>query len=297
MLLRNGNMLTGQVSHEGGRLRLVGKGREVWLETAHVATTAGSPEELYRWQREQFTPPTVQDHLWLANWCLKQALFPQASRELLDARALSPGDPRVTALERQMQQLAYPVQQASHTSVSAAGRGRPEMSDQQVAALPPGVLEDFTRHIQPVLVNNCTTSGCHLSGGDQPFQLNRQLMHGMADRHSTRANLAAVLKAIDQASPRNSPLLAAIQGPHAKRPTAAFTGPRAPLAEKVEAWVIATTTTTTTVDSQVKQASGVFALVKQQKERDRFIQQVNAVAPPRGFRDEFDPKIFNQKYR
>jgi hypothetical protein len=75
------------------------------------------------------------------------------------------------------------------------------------AELPSGVVELFTRKVQPVLVNNCTSSGCHQLGGKQSFQLDRALLRGEANRRSTMHNLEAALALVDHAHPDQSPLL------------------------------------------------------------------------------------------
>jgi hypothetical protein len=69
------------------------------------------------------------------------------------------------------------------------------------------VVERFTRKVQSVLVNNCTTSGCHLPGGPQKFQLDRALLHGLANRRTTLKNLNAALALVNRRQPQLSPLL------------------------------------------------------------------------------------------
>jgi hypothetical protein len=73
--------------------------------------------------------------------------------------------------------------------------------------LPEGALERFTRKVQPVLVNNCTTSACHQPGGAQTFQLDRALLRGEANRRTTMQNLKAALALVDRNQPERSPLL------------------------------------------------------------------------------------------
>jgi hypothetical protein len=73
--------------------------------------------------------------------------------------------------------------------------------------LPNGVVEVFTRKVQPVLVNNCSTAGCHQLGGKQAFQLDRALLRGEANRRTTMHNLEAALALVDRAHPDQSPLL------------------------------------------------------------------------------------------
>ena len=170
---------------------------------------------------------------------------------------------------------------------------------EQYAQLPEGALEQFTRHFQPLLVNNCTASGCHQSGGDRTFQLNRDLLHGMADQRSTRENLAAVLSAIDRQAPASSPLLTAALEPHAGQPMPLLGGRHAQRAEDLQAWVNLVATeqpaaaaTPTPTD---KTTGGVFSVVKEQKARERMLGKTPPKVATQGLRDEFDPEIFNRR--
>jgi hypothetical protein len=91
--------------------------------------------------------------------------------------------------------------------------------------VPARVIERFTRRVQPVLVNNCTASGCHQAGGPESFQLDRALLHGLSNRRSTMNNLAATLKLVDRERPQLSPLLTVPRSAHGGVNDAIF-GPR-----------------------------------------------------------------------
>lgn len=73
--------------------------------------------------------------------------------------------------------------------------------------VPPRELEHFTRKVQPILVNSCTTSRCHEPGGSQAFQLNRAVLRGESNRRSTMQNLSATLALVDRENPTASKLL------------------------------------------------------------------------------------------
>ena len=82
------------------------------------------------------------------------------------------------------------------------------------AKLPAGVVERFARKVQPLLVNNCTTSGCHQPSGAQNFQLDRAVLHGLSNRRTTLRNLVATLELVNRDAPKLSPLLAIPSGSH-----------------------------------------------------------------------------------
>lgn len=297
VLLHNGNVVTGRAESQAGRIRVVGEGVEYWFNQSEVLAVAPSRAALHDLRRRELESPGAVDHLRLAVWCIENELYAQASRELLDARRLDPADARIAVIERQLMQAAYPVQQAAATQ-DLPQRPRPALTDADLARMPEGAVEEFTRRIQPLLVNNCTTSGCHGDDATNGFHLDRSLLYGTADYRSTRANLAAVLGAIDRADPVASPLLQAANEPHAGRQLAAFTGRRAPLGKRLEEWVIAIAAAPRAEPNTALRsaASGMFGLVKRQRERDQFIQSVAA----RGgdtTQDEFDPAVFNRRHR
>ncbi|MCA9240452.1 MAG: hypothetical protein KDA37_09640 [Planctomycetales bacterium] len=298
LLLQNGNVMHGRASHEGGRVRLRNEGSEVWLEESEVAAIASSLPSLYQWRRGHLRSPTVGHHLTLAAWCAEQQLYAEASRELLDARTLSPGDPRITAMERQIMQLAFPPEPRAAESAPRPRQRRAALSQQELDELPPGALEEFTRHIQPLLVNNCTTSGCHLPGTPGRFHLNRDLLHGLANRDSTLANLASVSAAIEFEQPAQSVLLRAIQQSHAGREGPAFSGRQAELGKRLEEWVLAMADHQPASDTATHPAAGhrgSFARLREQLERDQLLSNNKPTRSPQGFRDEFDPEIFNRR--
>jgi len=272
-----------------------------------VATVARSIEEVYAWRRTQLTAPTVDDHLQLAAWCLDQKLWRHASRELLDARALAPRDARLATLQRRLLHAALAPPPAAPAAPEAVTQEVPtqEVDPELLGPLPDGALEQFTRQIQPMLVNNCTHGGCHRPGGERSFQLNRDLLHGVADHRSTHANLAAVLAAIKQGDLEESPLVTATRAPHAGRSTPAFTGRHHDLQRRLEQWVrlvatgpapeAAPSPKTASRDRGVVQASH-FDLIREQMEVDQLLQgSPERASATQGMRDEFDPAIFNRQ--
>ncbi|HVT29474.1 MAG TPA: hypothetical protein VHE81_15770, partial [Lacipirellulaceae bacterium] len=91
--------------------------------------------------------------------------------------------------------------------------------------LPDGVIERFTRKVQPVLVNDCTTSGCHQRGSAQSFQLDRAILRGESNRRTTMYNLQAALALVNRQHPEKSPLLTIPRTPHGGMSAPIF-GPR-----------------------------------------------------------------------
>jgi hypothetical protein len=123
-----------------------------------------------------------------------------------------------------------------------------------IRELPPEAIERFTRKVQPVLVNNCTTTGCHQRGGTQKFQLDRAILQGMSNRRSTMQNLAAALELIDHDQPQLSRLLVVPREAHGGMPGPIF-GPRREQAFKhLAEWVALVTQTATNEPAETASA-------------------------------------------
>lgn len=66
----------------------------------------------------------------------------------------------------------------------------------------PAVVADFSRRVQPLLLNRCATGGCHGSADAGGLQFTRRDFTGRITREITLANLEAVLAAC---GPERSP--------------------------------------------------------------------------------------------
>ncbi|MEN1679427.1 MAG: hypothetical protein AAGJ46_07520 [Planctomycetota bacterium] len=242
LLLDNGSVLRGQVQLEGDRVRVSSRGRVLYVPARRVQRQAAGLAPLYEWQRDQLKPADLNGRLRLADWCLKNKLWPQASCELLTAKAAGAEADRLSSLERRLVAAYQREQDGQRATAEALLQERQQAEAAEAArqlamirALPEGALVEFTRRIQPILVNSCTTSGCHQAGGTESFQLNRNWIHGTANRRSTLANLATVLAAIDRQRPDSSPLIVAMNEAHAGMPQA-LAATRADLSTRVRDW-------------------------------------------------------------
>jgi hypothetical protein len=204
-------MLTGAISRSGDRYLVHGEKSEINVPAASVAIVCHTLAEAYEHRRQALPQPTAEAHLALAEWCMQCGLYPQAAQELLAARKLEPRQRKLPLLERRLAVLTQPPQVRPAAATDTATTPTPSSAPPEPASLadelPAEVVERFTRKVQPLLVNNCTATGCHRSGGTQSFQLDRALLHGMANRRSTRQNLAAVMALVNRERPTESTLL------------------------------------------------------------------------------------------
>jgi hypothetical protein len=99
-------------------------------------------------------------------------------------------------------------------------------------------METFTNTIQPLLLNNCSKSGCHLARSDGGFKLER--MHPrFASRTTTQRNLEQVLTLINRDDPPASSLLQTPIHPHATVKVPIFTDRHQGQYRQLVQWVYA----------------------------------------------------------
>jgi hypothetical protein len=254
LLLGDGGVLTGVISKSDDRYLVVRGGAEISVPSASVVAVCDSLEAAYRHQQCAMQGPEADAHMALAEWCLRNGLYRECAAELAAVRAVGPKHPRMELLERRLDVVgrsAPPLASGTQeTKTSAVSSVESAAAVSAVGDLPSGVVERFTRKVQPLLVNNCTLAGCHRPGGEQSFVLDRALLHGMGNRRSTMNNLSAVLALVDHERPQESPLLVIPRRDHGGMNRPIF-GPRqsSQLQQLVD-WVgLVTKTATSTVEA------------------------------------------------
>jgi hypothetical protein len=233
LVLRDGGMLTGHIERDGDLFIVSRSGSQLRVAADRVLFEGASLDEAYLERRRQIAYPTADAHLALAEWCLRYDLVARARQEVARARAIDAAHPRLSLVERR---LTYAEHTRVHTRTAVAEgmrrRAKPAglpspkpVVGPNLGDVPVTVVERFTRKVQPVLVNNCTASGCHRLDGAEPFQLDRALLHGLTNRRSTMSNLAAALALVDRERPQLSPLLTVPRRAHGGLTKPVF-GPR-----------------------------------------------------------------------
>jgi hypothetical protein len=321
VVLRNGNVLHGAVEPAGDHWRVISAGTELHLRQADVDFLCDSMEAAYKEYRSRLTTPAAADHLQLAAWCVRHELWSAAKTELASVQRLEPKHPRLAVLQQTVNHLQHaapsnPMDAASRDPKSVTSAGDNELL---ATDLPEGALKEFTRRVQPILVNNCTTSGCHRVDGPQQFELNRDLLHGMANRRSTVRNLVATLKLVNMAAPLESELLAQANTAHADMDAPPLEVHQRELQKRLSDWVLLVSgqkpLEPAVQDEAVELAEGSpsggvvpisatdvpplensvtpanFELGLPAPKRPRVGGQLKKWTP----RDEFDPEIFNRR--
>lgn len=236
LLLRNGEVLAGRITHAGDYYFVARPRGDLRLRAAEVESVAADVKEIYQRKRQQIEPREAHAHLDLAEWCVQQKLLDEAAQELAEATRLDARHPRRSLVERR---------------IDLARRGEPPMAvgkqtqpgptnedlDRLVRGMPSHAVETFTSTVQPLLVNNCTSAGCHSTRSTGKLRLLRLPRAGPPSRRLTQRNLHAVWQVIDQANPLASPLLTQPIAPHGTAKDAIFSSREVEQYRQLAAWV------------------------------------------------------------
>jgi len=222
LLLRNGRALEGRIARAGDYYYVALAGGEIRIGADQVEFWCTDLEDGYRRKRAAVRPGSVEEHLRLAHWCLRQGLYDHARAELAEARRVEPEHPMIELLGRQLTAAQSPAapRPGPVALSAAAGHQKPQNGptprelDAMVEDLPREAVETFTRTIQPLLINTCGSARCHGPGTKSEFRLRRIPLGRPATRLTTQRNLHAVLQWIDRSHPASSALLTGPDEPH-----------------------------------------------------------------------------------
>lgn len=249
LLLHGGHILQGEVSQVEGVYHVKTDTGEIRIAVNRVERIFDTIEDIYRWKRTLIRVGSHSDHIQLAKWCLKFELLDLAQRELVAAELAESGTPMVDYLQRRLTakrkaqtethtkttrepQLLAPSPTAKSFPPAPSPMVQPEASttietlEKVVRSISPRSMAQFSRTIQPILLNNCATGGCHVGTGREKMRLNRNGLTGKAGRRVTQRNLQAAMEWITPNRPDYSPLVTIPLHPHGKRARAMVDGHR-----------------------------------------------------------------------
>jgi hypothetical protein len=241
VVLRNGEVLSGRVSREAGRTIVATEGAEIRLSPREVDFICQTLDEAYTIQHNRVVAGRIEDHLNLADWCLRHELLGYAAQEITEGMKLDPKDRRVRLLDAKLRRalLPTPAAMAEPSDISAAAR--PVSADELerlVRSLPAGTVESFTATIQPMLLNYCATAGCHGPNSSSSYTLLRAPLERVAARRLTERNLYNTLQWIDKENPLDSKLLSAAREPHGPNQASGITGVGTAKYQELASWVV-----------------------------------------------------------
>ena len=228
-------MIAGTITGSGDRYDVSGPDSEIRIKRSDVAFAGRDVHECYLHKRAGIEQGRVQDHLELAEWCLKNDLVEPAEKELAAARTADPRHPKIRLLEPRLE-LAKQAPRESAPPLVHEKTGTAQL-DIVVRNLPSGSMETFTNGIQPMLLNYCAKSGCHGPRTSGLLKLERIPPNRLAGRHATQSNLQAVLAMVNRETPQESKLLAAPIRPHGNLKLPVFTDREQSQYKQLVQWV------------------------------------------------------------
>jgi hypothetical protein len=289
LLLKNGEVLEGKVFVAGDQYYVALPAGEIRVKRAEAECFCRDLEEGYHSKRAKFDAPQVQDHLALAEWCLRHKLTGHASRELADALAADPKHPRIALVQRR---LELALREPPPAGVPSAPTNAPTHDDldRLVRSLPASTVETFTNSIQPLLLNHCATAGCHGPASTGGLRLLRMPAGRTPTRRLTQRNLHATLAAVDRKKPAESRLLTLSIEPHGGATSPVFSGRDVEKVRQLTAWVHAVSATRPppTPDS-IDPGPPLLQTMSN-------IEPGNAPGDPPLAADPFDPEPFNRRF-
>lgn len=236
LLLNNGELIAGTIIPAGDRYDVRLETGEIRIRRSEVAMVCRDAQECYRNRRAGIDPDRAQDHLELAEWCIKNDLLEPAEHELAAARAADATHPRIRLVEARLALAKQPP--PSEPAQTPQKRVAPQSLDTLARNLPPGAMERFTDTVQPLLLNYCAKSGCHAGRGRGGLQLER-IHPKLSGRFATQRNLRRVLAQLDLDEPPKSKLLVVPIRPHGPAHAPIFTDREQSQYRQLVEWVYA----------------------------------------------------------
>jgi len=239
VLLRNGEMLEGRIVADSERLFVFPTaGGQINLPRANVQRLCTDPADAYRFLTAQISPSDTAARIQLVEWCLTHDQFDAARSELARLRTLSKRTEDINILERRllMRIQSLQSQNTDNTLVATPTAQPARRSTPRSSHVSAEALSEFTRHIQPLLINGCAAAACHGRAATSEFKLSRPPRGYHSSQRLTQRNLSATLQQLDMVTPGESRLLKMACTPHGS--TRAVYGKNAtPAFQTIVGWV------------------------------------------------------------
>lgn len=323
LLLRNGNILEGQIVQAGDYFVVVLGTSEIRLPAKDVEAQVASRDEAYQLRKFGMFGQGATPHLNLAEWCLRQELFARCQEQLTEARRIDPENPKILEVERRLEfaRAPRPAAAAPGAKPISSVTVRADDLEKVIRSLPKSSVERFAAVVQPVLLNRCGANQCHGTNSKADFHLLRPAAGQAATLRFTQRNLYATLQYIDSGNPDESPLLTLPQKPHGSSLTSVFDKHTQRQLDELKAWVRMTVATpeptapaTIPADepATLSQPAATPATAPSASAAESALPKVPAMRPAVGEasnnaagsptkgtfvpRDPFDPEIFNRRF-
>jgi hypothetical protein len=211
LLLKNGQVVEGDIEKVGTQMRVRRGASEVWIAADLSARLCADWDDAYVFMQTLIKADSAGDQVRLARWCNMHHMNDRAlthAKLALQLQADHAGAKQiVTLLERSQRE---PGGKSSPVAASAPATGAAKSTETAFLDVTAETSIAFTSKVQPILMNTCAS--CHANGGGGKFALERVSEGGQ--KVASMRNLAAVLNYIDMDRPSISPLLVKAVTPH-----------------------------------------------------------------------------------
>ncbi len=211
LVLRGDRVLQGKLLRVADHYVVkVGAGSEVKVPADSVRFRCDSLHAAYeKMVAELDEHAHAQDHLQIADWCLRYGLLREAAEQLMIAESLAPDSPEAARFEKRLRLAAHRPTVPKRQAATAPLRPTvsPTALDRMIRRLPNEAVQQFTQTIQPLLLNRCAAAACHGPRHAGTFRLVRPGRNQQLTRRFTQRNLHAVLQLLDRQQPAKSLLL------------------------------------------------------------------------------------------
>lgn len=216
LALIDGRVIAGKVMAAPGGYMLKRSGSSDEMVPAFLVHTASdSLTGCYENLRDAVRSPRPDDHLKLADWCIRQKLLDEARTEVVAALKLDPNRREARELLTRIEEFMSP--QLRHLQTEAAplrtSDGFLESSGRTTEGISQESTSLFVRRIQPLLVSKCGNAACHGGSDSGEFQLANVRRTSSSGRMTTLENLREVLSFVDSDEPVGTRLLSALESP------------------------------------------------------------------------------------
>jgi hypothetical protein len=230
LLLKNGNVIEGDIAKVGVQWCVRRGASEVWLAEDKATRLCADWDDAYAFAQTLIKGDSPGERVKLARWCHLHGQNDYALAQAKIALELQPNhaDARqiVTILERAAKE---PAAKPAAPTPAAPPRVEPAPTVDVSAE----TLIAFSNRVQPILMNKCAS--CHAMGFGGKFCLERVADNGI--KASTQRNLAAVLNFFDLDRPAISPLLVKAITAHGDAPAPPIRDRSAKPFQSIQEWL------------------------------------------------------------
>jgi hypothetical protein len=224
LLLRNGQTFIGTIvksAEQRPHYTLIDdSGNQLRFPNDQVEFVSDSILEVYAYRRATQIRNNAPACLALAQWCMQSRLFDQAQEQIDKAITISGRTATITRLKIRLDLLRSSLTGHGLPAISPTASPQIISADQvkkRINQFPDGVVHQFIRSVQPLLLNRCALAGCHGPSPKSSFVLFRTSANRPVPHRISQRNLYNTLTTLDLLQPENSSLLTAATTVHGEQ--------------------------------------------------------------------------------